>query len=109
MKNDCTRGASLCMAARHHSDLVFCRKLPGITVGKLCEKCDGRCPICDSNVRPTTQVRICDECNYGTNQDKCIVCSGMGTCDAYYCKECTILEKDVTILVRLFNVPFMLQ
>ncbi len=32
-------------------------------IGRLCEKCDGKCVICDSYVRPCTLVRICDECN----------------------------------------------
>ena len=27
--------------AKHHPDLVFCRKQPGIMIGRLCEKCDG--------------------------------------------------------------------
>ena len=39
-----------------------------ITAGRLCEKCDGKCVICDSYVRPCTLVRICDECNYGSYQ-----------------------------------------
>jgi hypothetical protein len=52
--------------AKHHSDLVFCRKLPGIAIGRLCEKCEGKCVICDSLVRPHVLVRICDECNYGS-------------------------------------------
>ena len=54
--------------AKHHPDLIMCRKQPGIAVGRLCEKCDGKCPICDSYVRPCTLVRICDECNYGSYQ-----------------------------------------
>lgn len=33
--------------AKHHPDLIFCRKQPGIAIGRLCEKCDGRCVICD--------------------------------------------------------------
>lgn len=52
--------------AKHHADLVFCRKLPGIAIGRLCEKHDGICVICDSYVRPHVLVRICDECNYGS-------------------------------------------
>ena len=39
-----------------------------VTAGRLCEKCDGKCVICDSYVRPCTLVRICDECNYGSYQ-----------------------------------------
>ena len=70
--------------AKHSSDLVFCRKQPGISIGRLCEKCDGRCVICDSHVNPCTLIRICDECNYGVNQGKCIICNGVGVSDAYY-------------------------
>ena len=81
--------------AKHHPDLVMCRKQPGIAIGRLCEKCDGKCPICDSYVRPNTLVRICDECNYGSFQGRCIICGGPGISDAYYCKECTQQEKDV--------------
>lgn len=86
-------------------------------IGRLCEKCtgeralsvhrraadgphthtpgDGKCVVCDSYVHPATLVRICDECNYGTFQGKCVICGGSGISDAYYCKECTIQEKDV--------------
>ena len=56
---------------------------------------DGKCVICDSYVRPCTLVRICDECNYGSYQGRCVICGGPGISDAYYCKECTIEEKDV--------------
>ena len=44
-----------------------CNNTPRIP-GRLCEKCDGKCVICDSYVRPCTLVRICDECNYGSYQ-----------------------------------------
>ena len=29
--------------AKHHADLIFCRKQPGIAIGRLCEKCVGGC------------------------------------------------------------------
>jgi hypothetical protein len=57
---------------------------------------DGKCPICDSFVRPAILVRVCDECNYGSYAGRCVVCGGIGVSDAYYCKECTIQEKDVS-------------
>ena len=56
---------------------------------------DGKCVVCDSYVRPCTLVRICDECNYGSYQGRCVICGGPGVSGAYYCKECTIEEKDV--------------
>lgn len=55
-------------------------------------------------MRPAAIVRICDECNFGNYGGKCIVCGGQGVSvrysdilhrkDAYYCAECTRLEKD---------------
>lgn len=57
--------------------------------------------ICDSYVRPCTLVRICDECNYGSYQGRCVTCGGPGVSDAYYCKECTVQEKDVCSIILL--------
>ena len=82
--------------AKHHPDLIMCRKQPGIAIGRLCGKCDGKCVVCDSLVRPHTLVRICDECNYGSYEGRCVICGGAGISDAYYCRECTLLEKDVS-------------
>ncbi|RHZ13928.1 hypothetical protein DYB37_009469 [Aphanomyces astaci] len=62
--------------AKHHPDLIMCRKQPGIAIGRLCEKDDGKCVICDSYVKPQTLVRVCDECNYGTFQGRCVICGG---------------------------------
>ena len=74
--------------AKHHPDLVMCRKQPGIAIGRLCEKHDGKCVICDSFVNPSTIVHTCDECNYGSFEGRCVVCGGVGVTDAYYCSEC---------------------
>jgi len=90
--------------AKHHPDLIFCRKQPGVAIGRLCEKCDGKCVICDSYVRPCTLVRICDECNYGSYQGRCVICGGAGVSDAYYCKECTITEKDRDGCPKIVNL-----
>jgi hypothetical protein len=95
---------SFLSSTRHHlsqtplrsDSLIFCRKQPGVAIGRLCEKCDGKCVICDSYVRPSTLVHICDECNYGSYQGRCVICGGMGISDAYYCTECTVQEKDVS-------------
>lgn len=64
--------------AKHHPDLIMCRKQPGIAIGRLCEKCDGKCVICDSYVRPCVLVKVCDECNYGSYQGRCVICGGQG-------------------------------
>lgn len=90
--------------SRHHPDLVLCRKQAGKTVGRLCERCEGKCVICDSLVAPRTVVKICDECNYGSFQGKCIVCGNDGVADAYYCNQCTILEKDRDGCPKVVNV-----
>ncbi|CAK7330565.1 unnamed protein product [Dovyalis caffra] len=90
--------------AKHHPDLIMCRKQPGIAIGRLCEKDDGKCVICDSLVRPCTLVRICDECNYGSFQGRCVICGGIGISDAYYCKECTQLEKDRDGCPKIVNL-----
>lgn len=96
--------ASLGTMAKHHPDLIFCRKQAGVAIGRLCEKCDGKCVICDSYVRPCTLVRICDECNYGSYQGRCVICGGPGVSDAYYCKECTIQEKDRDGCPKIVNL-----
>ena len=82
----------------------MCRKQPGIAIGRLCDKCDGKCPVCDSYVRPTTLVRICDECSFGNYQNKCVVCGGEGISDAFYCFECTRLEKDRDGCPKIINL-----
>jgi PHD finger-like domain-containing protein 5A len=87
-----------------YSDLVMCRKQSGIAIGRLCDKCDGKCPVCDSYVRPTTLVRICDECSFGNYQNKCVVCGGEGISDAFYCFECTRLEKDRDGCPKIINL-----
>ena len=103
--------------AKHHPDLIMCRKQPGIAIGRLCEKCDGKCVICDSYVRPSTLVRVCDECNYGSYQGRCVICrwepfevdfgasgGGPGISDAFYCKECTQIEKDRDGCPKIVNL-----
>jgi PHD finger-like domain-containing protein 5A len=70
------------------------------------------------------QVRICDECNYGSFAGKCVVCGGngnfrkdntskswfhltrnlSGVSDAYYCRECTSLEKDRDGCPKIVNL-----
>lgn len=73
-------------------------------MGKLCEKCDGRCVICDSYVRPADAVRICDECSFGNDRERCIVCGGIAVSEAYYCHECCLQEKDRDGCPRIINI-----
>jgi len=134
--------------AKHHPDLVMCRKQPGIAIGRLCEKCkapprcrrhramasptglitqaaspdralfqigsiavcfflyagDGKCVICDSYVRPAVLTHICDECNYGSYEGRCVICGGPGISDAYYCRECCQQEKDRDGCPKIVNL-----
>ncbi|CAK9029321.1 unnamed protein product [Durusdinium trenchii] len=90
--------------AKHHPDLIMCRKQCGIAIGRLCEKCDGKCVICDSYVRPSQLARVCDECNYGSYQGRCVICGGAGISDAFYCKECCQCEKDRDGCPKIVNL-----
>uniref|UniRef100_A0A0K0E7V9 PHF5-like protein n=3 Tax=Strongyloides TaxID=6247 RepID=A0A0K0E7V9_STRER len=92
--------------AKHHPDLIFCRKIPGINIGRLCDKCDGRCVICDSHIirNISSPVRVCEDCSYGICQNRCLICNAPGTTDAYYCTECTLLEKDRDGCPKILNV-----
>uniref|UniRef100_A0A2K5CK72 PHD finger protein 5A n=1 Tax=Aotus nancymaae TaxID=37293 RepID=A0A2K5CK72_AOTNA len=72
--------------AKHHPDLIFCRKQAGVAIGRLCEKCDGKC------------------CNYGSYQGRCVICGGPGVSDASYCKECIIQEKDRDGCPKIVNL-----
>lgn len=75
---------------------TMCRKLAGTKVGKLCDRCAGKCIICESFVNPFKLVKICFECelNYCKEEDVCLICNYPGNTPAYYCRECCRLEKD---------------
>jgi PHD finger-like domain-containing protein 5A len=88
----------------HNPDLVLCRHQPGITTARLCENDDGRCPICDSYVRPTVKARICNDCASSSAGGDCIICGGRGVSDAYYCAECVRLERDRDGCPRVINL-----
>lgn len=90
--------------SRHQFDLLMCMNLPGTNIGKLCERCDGRCPVCDSNVKPTSKVRICDQCSIGESSGKCIICGGLGISDAFYCWECCKLERNRDGCPKILNI-----
>uniref|UniRef100_A0A8C2VXE6 Uncharacterized protein n=1 Tax=Chinchilla lanigera TaxID=34839 RepID=A0A8C2VXE6_CHILA len=73
---------------KHHPDLIFCQKQAGAAIGRR-DKCDGKCVICDSYVRPCTLVRIC---------------GGSRVFDAYYWKVCTTQEKDQDGYLKIINL-----
>ena len=90
--------------AKHHPDLIMWRKQPGIAIGRLWEKWDGKWVICDSYVHPCAIVKVCDECNFGSFQGRCTICGGPGISDAYYCKEWVLLEKDRDGCPKIVNL-----
>ena len=65
---------------------------------------DGKCVICDSFVNPQTLVHICDECNYGSFEGRCVTCGNPGVTDAYYCRECVQQEKDRDGCPKIVNL-----
>jgi PHD finger-like domain-containing protein 5A len=65
---------------------------------------DGKCVICDSFVNPKELVHICDECNYGSFEGRCVICGNPGVTDAYYCRECTQQEKDRDGCPKIVNL-----
>ena len=89
--------------SRHQYDLVMCLNLPGTSIGKLCDKCDGRCPLCDSDVKLISKVRICDSCAVGCSGGKCITCGNAGKHEALYCLECVRSEKSRDGCPRILN------
>ncbi|CAG8573925.1 4741_t:CDS:2, partial [Gigaspora rosea] len=50
------------------------------------------------------QDTICDECNYGSYQGRCVICGAPGVSDAYYCKECVLQEKDRDGCPKIVNL-----
>lgn len=92
--------------SRHQLDLIQCMKQPGSTIGKLCEKCDGRCPCCDSYITNESKAmaRVCDDCSFGNFSGKCILCGNKGVSDAYYCLECVQTEKDRDGCPKIINI-----
>jgi PHD finger-like domain-containing protein 5A len=49
-------------------------------------------------------VHICDECNYGSHQGRCVVCGNPGVTDAYYCRECVQLAQDRNGCPKIVNL-----
>lgn len=94
------------MSARHHVDLVMCRKQPGTARALLCQVCEGRCVLCDSYIRPAAPVRLCQACAFGPSQQgRCVICDGPnGKTEAWYCRECVLMEKDRDGCPKVVNV-----
>ena len=94
------------MSTKHHPDLIICGKLPGIAIARVGPRHDGQCVgyACDSFVNPAVLARICEECNYGSFEGRCVITGEPGVADAYYCKECVKLEKDRDGCPKIINL-----
>ena len=55
-------------------------------------------------MNPAVLVRVCDECCYGSNDNRCVVCGNVGVTDAYYCRECVQQEKDRDGCPKIVNL-----
>lgn len=89
--------------ASKNPDVILCGKRTGPDIGKLCENCEGRCPICDSRSLSTIPVRICGECAFGEGKDKCVLCGQSAKYPAYYCRDCVLLGKDRDGCPKIIN------
>ena len=67
-------------------------------------KGDGLCVVCSSFVNLTKEVHVCDECNYGSHEGRCVVCGAVGVTEAYYCRECVQQEKDRDGCPKIVNL-----
>lgn len=91
-------------------DLIKCMKQPGMHIGKVCSKCEGKCPTCPSLLGQYKVVHICDECAEGSTGKRCILCGASGGPNgenlkpAYYCYECCLKEKDRDGCPRIINM-----
>ena len=90
--------------ARNQPDLLTCGNRPSPELAKLCDVCEGRCPICDSHSNLTTPLHICGDCSFGELKDRCIICSSPATHIAMCCRDCVLLGKDRDGCPRVINV-----
>lgn len=91
--------------SKQQTDLIICQKQQGVTVGKLCDKCDGKCVSCDSYVNLKTTAKICDNCKFGNYINSCLLCGYNNAINtAYFCNSCTLLEKDRDGCPKVINL-----
>eukprot|EP00958_Prasinococcus_capsulatus_P013055 scaffold1318_cov388-Prasinococcus_capsulatus_cf.AAC.76 len=81
--------------AKHHPVM----KLPGIAIGRLCEKCTPW-----TRLEHLVVKRLLLESRLWTLWGRCVICGGHAVSDAYYCKECTQQEKDRDGCPKIINL-----
>ncbi|XP_022280080.1 PHD finger-like domain-containing protein 5A isoform X1 [Canis lupus familiaris] len=100
--------------AKHHPDLIFCRKQAGVGEAASCPGClSGDCirswGVRGSHLilrvlslkRQVSRLTPSEDC---VKNGRCVICGGPGVSDAYYCKECTIQEKDRDGCPKIVNL-----
>ncbi|XP_073386993.1 PHD finger-like domain-containing protein 5A [Physcomitrium patens] len=76
-------------------NLIVCRKQQlGTAVGRLCAKFCWQCDDCAPYVRPSTPVRVRDECNHGSFQGQCGISGGVSFSGVIFGKELGQQERD---------------
>ena len=55
-------------------------------------------------MRFISSYRVLLRLNYFPLQGRCVICGGPGISDAYYCKECTVQEKDRDGCPKIVNL-----
>ncbi|KAL0229886.1 hypothetical protein PCE1_003450 [Barthelona sp. PCE] len=84
--------------SRHQQDTKLCGKQQANIFSVVCQRCSGKCIVCDSHVNLVKRAKMCITC--ATNQNEsCVVCStdikeGDPTFPGEYCRECVLLERD---------------
>eukprot|EP00020_Sapocribrum_chincoteaguense_P013546 CAMPEP_0170734070 /NCGR_PEP_ID=MMETSP0437-20130122/2402_1 /TAXON_ID=0 /ORGANISM="Sexangularia sp." /LENGTH=88 /DNA_ID=CAMNT_0011072375 /DNA_START=85 /DNA_END=348 /DNA_ORIENTATION=- len=78
-----------------------CGNPQGMSRGRVCANCDGKCPSCESLVNSLLPARICDECKHSASDDQCILCGSKLRAnpdseppEAYYCDQCVTMQYD---------------
>lgn len=98
----CHFSSSFITMAKHHPDLVMCRKQPGVAIGRLCEKCMYRkCMLLSrgsSELPPTRSTRMAQIFSHSSflfssniiGDGKCVICDSFVNPQTlvHLCDEC---------------------
>lgn len=90
------------MSSKHTS--VKCGKQQGACVGLLCDRCAGKCVLCEAFTDPLQPAFVCDECGDTLADSVCVLCGGRRNNnnknkkeeednEARFCRECVALLK----------------
>eukprot|EP00766_Chilomastix_caulleryi_P006790 gnl/Chilomastix_caulleri/918.p1 GENE.gnl/Chilomastix_caulleri/918~~gnl/Chilomastix_caulleri/918.p1 ORF type:complete len:110 (+),score=18.30 gnl/Chilomastix_caulleri/918:11-340(+) len=73
---------------------AVCGQLVGSYEGRLCEACEGMCPICRSEELSDVILQLCDDCQENLRDIRCCRCGKTpAKAKAFVCQECMCLER----------------